>query len=63
MITKKFMYWEDQDFWIGYLEEFPDYLSQGKTIDELKDNLIDIYHELTSGNIPHVRRVDELEIA
>ena len=63
MITKKFIYWEDQDFWIGYLEEFPDYLSQGNTIDELKDNLTDIYHELTSGNIPHVRRVDELEIA
>lgn len=63
MTTKKFVYWEDQGFWIGYLEEFPDYLSQGNTIDELKDNLTDIYHDLTSGNIPNVRRVDELEIA
>lgn len=47
----------------GYLEEYPDYLSQGITLSELKENLMDIYHELTSGNIPHVRRVDELEIA
>lgn len=63
MITKKFVYWQDQDLWLGYLEEFPDYLSQGITIEELKENLTDIYQELTSGNIPNVRRVDELEIA
>ncbi len=63
MIIKKFVYWQDQNLWLGYLEEFPDYLSQGITIEELKENLTDIYQELTSGNIPNVRRVDELEIA
>lgn len=63
MITKKFVHWEDQGMWIGYLEEYPDYLSQGNTLDELKINLTDIFHELTSGTIPHVRKVDELEIA
>ena len=62
MKTKKFVYWKDDKMWVGYLEEFPDYLTQGISLVELKEHLIDIYHELTSGNIPHVRQVDELEI-
>jgi predicted RNase H-like HicB family nuclease len=63
MNIKKYTYWQDEDMWIGYLSEFPDYMTQGESLDELKGNLKDIYHELSSGNIPCVRRVDELEVA
>jgi predicted RNase H-like HicB family nuclease len=63
MLRKKYVYWKDGDMWLGYLEEYPDYLSQGETLDELKENLKDIYTELTSGKIPCVRRVAELEVA
>ena len=63
MERKKYVYWQDQDVWLGYLEEFPDYMTQGESLDELAENLKDIYKELTSGNIPCVRKVDELEIA
>jgi len=49
--------------WLGYLEEFPDYMTQGETLQELEDNLRDIYEELTSGEIPSVRRVAELQVA
>jgi len=49
--------------WLGYLEEYPDYWTQGETIEELEENLRDIYGELTSGSIPYVRRVAELEVA
>jgi len=62
-MTKKFTCWKDGDVWIGYLDEFPDYLSQGKTLDELKENLKDIHADLTGGNIPYVRHNGELEIA
>ena len=48
--------------WLGYLEEFPDYMTQGESLDELKENLKDLYEELTSGRIPGVRRVAELEV-
>ncbi len=58
----KFVYWQDEDMWIGYLEEYPDYRTQGESLDELKENLRDIHLELTSGNIPCVRKVDELAI-
>ena len=63
MERKKYVFWKDGQLWLGYLEEYPDYLTQGETLEELKDNLKDIYHELSSGNIPSVRRVAELEVA
>lgn len=59
----KFIYWQDEDVWIGYLEEYPDYWTQGETMEELEENLRDISIELTSGSIPCVRRVAELELA
>ena len=62
-MKKKYTYWQQDDMWIGYLEEYPDYWTQGETEDELQENLIDIYKELTSETIPTVRRVAELEVS
>ena len=31
---------------IGWLEEFPDYRTQGETLEELRENLKDIYEEI-----------------
>ncbi|MDQ1274427.1 MAG: hypothetical protein QG591_3057 [Planctomycetota bacterium] len=59
----KYVYWQDGDTWLGYLEEYPDYQTQGESREELKENLKDIYQELTSGNIPCIRKVAELEVA
>jgi len=59
----KYVYWQDEDMWLGYLEEFPDYWTQGQTIEELEENLRDIYGELTSGTIPCVRRIAKLKVA
>jgi len=33
--------------WLGYIEEFPDYMTQGKTLEELQENLRDIYQDLS----------------
>ncbi len=62
METKKFIYYQENDIWVGWLEEYPDYRSQGATLDELKENLKDIYTELSSGEIPHVRKYGELVV-
>ncbi|MCR4317507.1 MAG: type II toxin-antitoxin system HicB family antitoxin [Planctomycetes bacterium] len=58
----KYVYWEDEDMWIGYLEEYPDYWTQGESAEDLEENLRDIFAEFDAGNIPCVRRVAELEI-
>jgi predicted RNase H-like HicB family nuclease len=63
MDSKKYIYWQDENMWIGYLQEYPDYWTQGETMQELKENLKDIYLEITSGSIPNVRKIGELEIA
>lgn len=60
MEKKKFVYYQEDNMWIGWLEEFPDYRTQGKTMEELEENLKEIYEELTSGRIPRVQRVGEL---
>lgn len=63
MERKKFVYWQDVDMWLGYLKEYPDYMTQGETLEQLKENLKDVFAELSGGNIPCVRKVAELEVA
>ena len=63
MERQRYVYWQDEQMWLGYLEEYPDYWTQGETKEELEDNLKDIYNELARGSIPCVRRVAELEVA
>jgi predicted RNase H-like HicB family nuclease len=63
MSTVKIVYWQDEDFWLGYLQEYPDYMTQGETLEQLKENLKDIYHDIADGYIPSVRKVDELVVS
>jgi hypothetical protein len=63
MGKSRYVYWKDRKFWLGYLEEYPDYMTQGKTLKELQENLKDIHKDLTSGKIPGARRVGELQVA
>ena len=58
----KFVYYQENDMWVGWLEEYADYRSQGKTLDELKENLKDIYEDVISGKIPQIRRYGELVV-
>ena len=63
MNTTKYVYWQDGDMWLGYIEEFPDYMTQGESLEELQKNLKDIYDDVTGGNVPGVRHVAELQLA
>lgn len=58
-----FTYWKSDDDWVGYLDEYPDYMTQGASLEDLKEHLADLYKDLTSGEIPHVRHHAELELA
>jgi predicted RNase H-like HicB family nuclease len=62
MTRVKIVCWEEEGGWLGYLQEYPDYWTQGKTLKDLKVHLQDLYRDLTSGEIPSVRRVEELAI-
>jgi predicted RNase H-like HicB family nuclease len=58
-----YVYWQDGEMWLGYLEEFPDYMTQGESLADLEVHLRDLHDELTSGRIPNVRRRAELAVA
>ena len=60
MNTARYVHWQDQGMWLGYFEEFPDYLTQGGSFEELQENLRDLYRDLTSGEIPGIRRSADL---
>jgi len=62
MSTARYVHWQDGEMWLGYFEEFPDYLTQGETLVELEDNLRDLYGDLTNHEIPGIRRVAELTL-
>ena len=61
-MTVRYVYWQEGDQYLGYLEEFPDSWTQGETVDELKEHLRDLYEDLSQHRIPEVRRAAELEV-
>jgi predicted RNase H-like HicB family nuclease len=51
----RYIYWEAEDGWlVGYLDVYPDHLTQGKTIAELEEMLADVYQ---------IRRDEEIRLA
>lgn len=63
MTTVKFVYWQEDGFWIGYLQDYPDYWTQGETLADLKDHLRDLYRDLSAGEVPGIRKVEELIVS
>jgi len=63
MKTTKFTYWQDGDYYLGFLNDYPDYQTQGMTKEELVNNLRDLLADLKSGEIPYIRKVEELVLA
>jgi hypothetical protein len=62
MQTTKYVYWQEDGTWLGYLQDYPDYWTQGETLEDLRDHLRDLYLDLSSGQLPGIRKVDELAI-
>ncbi len=63
MTVAQFVHWQDGVHWLGYFVEYPDYWTQGESFDDLKEQLVDLHKDLTSGDVPGIRKVDELVIA
>jgi predicted RNase H-like HicB family nuclease len=57
---KYVLHWQEDDAWLGYLEEYPDYWTQGDTLAVLVKHLKDLYLDLSGGHIPGARKVGEL---
>jgi hypothetical protein len=63
-VTSQFTYWQEGDGrFLGYLNEYPDHWTQGESLQDLKDHLRDLHETFTSGTIPGIKKVEELELA
>lgn len=56
METKlKMVYWKGKKFWVGKLLEYPDIMTQGKTMKELEKNMKEAYMLMTMEDVPDGR--------
>jgi hypothetical protein len=63
MQVVKIVVWQEDESWIGFLQEYPDYWTQGTSLDDLKEHLKDLHTDLSSGVIPGARRVEDLIVS
>jgi len=59
----RYVHRQEKDYWLGYLEQYPDYWTQGESLEDLKQHLKDLYEDLSNERIPEARRVAELEVS
>jgi predicted RNase H-like HicB family nuclease len=45
-------YWKGEKFWLGKLLEHPEIMSQGRTFEELEENLKDAYRLMALEDVP-----------
>jgi predicted RNase H-like HicB family nuclease len=57
------VYKEEKGWFVGHIQEYPDYESQGKTLEELRDNLIETYDDIGKGLVPDAEPFQILEVA
>ena len=63
MRTTKYTIWQDGEFFIGFWNEYPDYQTQAYSKEELLENLKSVLEDLESGEVPYVRKVEEIVLA
>ena len=63
MRTLKYTFWQDEEFFLGYLNDYPDYVTQGYSKDELLENLKDLLKDMETGEVRYIRKVEEMAIA
>lgn len=63
MKTIKYTFWRDGEFFIGFLNDYPDYETQGYSKEELLENLKSLLKDIESEEIPYIRKVEEFAVA
>lgn len=64
METKlKMVYWKSDKFWVGKLMEHPEIMTQGETLEELEENMIDAYKLMLLDEVPEDHGTKEIVLA
>lgn len=62
MNKSKITYWKDGEYYLGYMNDYPEYITQGFSLEELIENIKDIKHDIDSELIPGKRYVIEMDL-
>lgn len=46
------IYWKAEKFWLGKLKERPEIMTQGRTLEELEENLRDAFRMMVLEDVP-----------
>jgi predicted RNase H-like HicB family nuclease len=56
------IYWKGKKYWLGKLLENPEIMSQGRTLQELVENIKDAYYQMTMDDVPANYKVKEITV-
>ena len=56
------IYREEDGWYVGHLLKYPDFETQGETLEELKENLLDIHSDIKNGLVPSANPSKVLEL-
>ena len=54
MKTIKYTFWQDGEFFIGFLNDYPDYETQGYSKEELLENLKSLLADIVTAKISFI---------
>jgi predicted RNase H-like HicB family nuclease len=62
-MKQKNNFWKESDGkYLGYLNDYPDHWTPGKTFEDLKEHLLDLYREFDEGDLPGIKKLKEVEL-
>jgi len=56
------VYWKGEKHWLGKLAEHPEIMTQGETLDELRENIADAYRLMVLDDVPDTYQVEEITV-
>ena len=63
MQAVKIVVWQQDEAWMGYIQDYPDYWTHGESLDDLREHLKDLHSELSAGMIAGARSVEDLIVS
>ena len=61
-VKMNMVYWKGEKFWLGKLLEHPEIMTQGKTLEELEENIRDAYMMMVMDDVPQEYSVKEVTL-
>ena len=58
-----YTYYENEGWFIGYLNDYPDYPTQGETLEELENMLRSLHSDIKSDEVPYIRHSGIIKVS